>query len=238
MMSFSYADGSWIVCHRSSWPYLFRRRAHTKFGSARDLCCHQLALLTDRDMVVFFIYIFLSFLSRLSYLSSNSPSIKRRSLDRPASSQSHGGNSCFLRPSSAQYQYQRRRLSDNNFQRTSVTSQTSSLHTALSELAGDVEVVDMEDGALTNDRYSHNDYQGMMALSSFYIYIGQVKSLLRCCRGSSSPSSQLNRARQLLPIGWFLPEKANDPLECSNSITLRGGLYLCLVKSMVIACRT
>jgi hypothetical protein len=91
-------------------------------------------------------------------MSSNSPSIKRRSLDRPASSQSHGNS--FLRPSSVQYNYRRRRLSDNNFQRTSVTSQTSSLHTALSELAGDVEVVDMEDGALTNDRYSHNDYPG------------------------------------------------------------------------------
>jgi hypothetical protein len=98
------------------------------------------------------------FISRLSYMSSNSPSIKRRSLDRPASSQSHGNS--FLRPSSVQYNYRRRRLSDNNFQRTSVTSQTSSLHTALSELAGDVEVVDMEDGALTNDRYSHNDYPG------------------------------------------------------------------------------
>lgn len=51
-------------------------------------------------------------------------------------------------------------MSDQNFHRTSVTSQTSSLHTALSELAGDVEVVDMEDGALTNDRYAHSDYQG------------------------------------------------------------------------------
>lgn len=95
-------------------------------------------------------------------MSSNSPSIKRRSLDRPSSSQSHGNS--FLRPSSVQYHYRRQRLSDNNFQRTSITSQTSSLHTALSELAGDVEVVDMEDGALTNDRYSHN-YQGE------YIYI-------------------------------------------------------------------
>ena len=211
-----------------------RTRSLDQLGTCAAINLHYLPIVTWLS----FLYIFLSFFPRLSYLSSNSPSIKRRSLDRPASSQSHGGNSCFLRPSSAQYQYQRRRLSDNNFQRTSVTSQTSSLHTALSELAGDVEVVDMEDGALTNDRYSHNDYQGMMALSSFYIYIGQVKSLLRCCRGSSSPSSQLNRARQLLPIGWFLPEKANDPLECSNSITLRGGLYLCLVKSMVIACRT
>ncbi|XP_032788772.1 pleckstrin homology domain-containing family H member 2 isoform X2 [Daphnia magna] len=96
--------------------------------------------------------------ARLSYMSSNSPSIKRRSLDRPSSSQSHSNS--FLRPSSVQYHYRRQRLSDNNFQRTSITSQTSSLHTALSELAGDVEVVDMEDGALTNDRYSHNYQDG------------------------------------------------------------------------------
>lgn len=51
-----------------------------------------------------------------------------------------------------------------------MTSQTSSLHTALSELAGDVEVVDMEDGALTNDRYSsHNDYQGTYFLVNIVV---------------------------------------------------------------------
>ena len=91
-------------------------------------------------------------------------------MDRPASSQgigsygsmSGGGHQCFLRPSSAQHQQQRRRrLSDNNF-RSSGTSQTSSLHTALSELAGDVEVVDMEDGALTGMHYSPHsgEYHG------------------------------------------------------------------------------
>jgi hypothetical protein len=90
-------------------------------------------------------------------------------MDRPASSQgigsygsvSGGGHQCFLRPSSAQHhQQRRRRLSDNNF-RSSATSQTSSLHTALSELAGDVEVVDMEDGALTSMQYSpHGEYHG------------------------------------------------------------------------------
>ena len=100
-------------------------------------------------------------------MSSNSPSMKRHSLDRPASSLSYGQN--FLRPSSAaHYGSGRRRLSDNNFHRTSVTSQTSSLHTALSELAGDVEVVDMEDGALTNDRYSHNDYPGIIYFLLFF----------------------------------------------------------------------
>ena len=106
---------------------------------------------------------------RLSYLSSSSAGAKRRSMDRPASSQgigsygsvSGGGHQCFLRPSSAQHhQQRRRRLSDNNF-RSSATSQTSSLHTALSELAGDVEVVDMEDGALTGMHYSpHGEYHG------------------------------------------------------------------------------
>lgn len=113
---------------------------------------------------------------RFSYVSSNSPSIKRRSYDRPASSQGYftgylrpGSSASSSGPHSLPYpqpltpQFHRRRLSDNHYhqQRASLASQTSSLHTALSELAGDVEVVDMEDGALTGDHYAHHeDYAG------------------------------------------------------------------------------
>ena len=132
--------------------------------SIRDKPCFSYNFISN----LIFFSILLCF-DRLSYLSSSSAGAKRRSMDRPASSQgigsygsvSGGGHQCFLRPSSAQHhQQRRRRLSDNNF-RSSATSQTSSLHTALSELAGDVEVVDMEDGALTGMHYSpHGEYHG------------------------------------------------------------------------------
>lgn len=90
---------------------------------------------------------------------------------RPGSAASSGGQHSLPYPLTPQCQ--RRRLSDHRYhqpdavdrqrqQRASLASQTSSLHTALSELAGDVEVVDMEDGALTGDHYSHHrhDYHG------------------------------------------------------------------------------
>ena len=99
----------------------------------------------NRIVCRYTVFLFIYFPERLSF--SSSPNLKRHSLDqaspyhnRSSSSLSH--QPCgFLRPSSAQPgSHQRRRLSDNHF-RGSVTSQTSSLHTALSELAGDVEVL-------------------------------------------------------------------------------------------------
>lgn len=93
--------------------------------------------------------------------SMSSPTLKRHSTERPCSQNSGG----LLRPNAAAG----RRYSEF---RISQTSQTSSLHTALSELAGDVEVVDIEDGAL-NPRYSCNGYQG----GSFFYY-----KILSSCR--------------------------------------------------------